>query len=288
LALPTSAAETNEDAANSHPGDLGPAPHRLEFELYRAILSDALAHNPFADPRYEIGDLPVEDGTAGGILGSAATSVAYHTGTGAVGEGVRLALTLRREDRDEVRNGFASGAADGERLHGPVFELAGLHDPLQAAFVVVARDDAEPGVRAAAEQRLLVAAINTTFETNIIAAIHEIFQPTEYGTDSIRFSIFGRGEFVLTRSMDGETLSVADLQSGVTIAVPTGGPATIPLAPIIADSEQTLTMGRFVREFGHHLLLLLSRPSMLALLGLGFAFWVFWWLRRRNVAASND
>ena len=288
LALPTSAAETSEDAATSHSGDPGATSRGFEIELYRAILSDALAHSPFADARYEIGDLPVEDGTAGGFSGSAAASAAYRAGAGMVGQGVRIALTLRREDRDEVRYGVVADAMNGEHRRGPVFELAGLNDPLPTAFAVVVHDDAEPGIRAAADQRLLVAAINTTFDANIVEAIHEIFQPTEYGPDSTRFSVFGRGEFVLTRSIDGETLSVADLQSGVTVAVQTGGPATIPLEPVIADPERALTIGGFMHELGRHLLLLLNRPSVVALLGIGFAFWLFWWLRRRSVAIPND
>ena len=288
LALPTSATALSEDGATSYAGDPGATPPSFELELYRVILSEALAHDPFADARYEIGDLAVEDGPAGGFLGTAATSAAYRAGTGTAGEGIRLAVTLRADDRREVRNGVASSAADGERPQGPVFELEGLHDPLQTALGVIAQDGAEPGIRAAAEQRLLVAAINTTFEVNIIEAIHEIFQPTEYGPNVIRFSIFGRGEFTLTRSIDGDTLSVADLRSGAVVAVQTGGQVTTPLQPVVADPEQNLTIGGFMRELGSHLLRLLSRPPVIALLGIGVAFWMFWWLRRRSIAVPKD
>jgi hypothetical protein len=287
LAFPTASAETSPAAAPDS-NDPTTTPDGFALALYRAILSDALTNDVYTEARYEIGDLPVEDGTASLLSGPAVTTAAYRNGPERVGDGVRLAMTVRRGERDGLHNGASSEAPGLEIERAPVFELMRAHDPLRADLNAVVGDDAHLSARGAADQRLLVAAINSTFEANIVEAIHEIFEPTKFGVDSIRFSLFGRGEFALTRSPDTQALSVLDLGTGLSVTVPTGFVAAIPFEPVTGDSEQPLTFSGFMRELGRHLLVLLTRPSVIGLLGIGCAFWLFWWLRRRNVASSQD
>jgi hypothetical protein len=288
LALPASTTEHTDVGTTVENGDRNSSPDDLALALSRAILSDVLARNPFSEAQFQVGDLPVDDGTAGELSGPDGAPGPYWSVFGLGGEGIRLTVTLDLRAAGTVRNGAATNPAAGDHMHGPAPDLSGVHDTFQNSVgtgVHYEGTDAQYGGQTAPDQRLIVAAINTNFEATFAQAIHEIFDPTADAPGSMRFSMFGRGDFQVMHSSDTPTLSIVDLQSGASVTLIMDRPSVLAAELPEGEPAKKLTVGQFLRKFGEYVLQLLTRPSVMALLATGLAFWLFWWLRRRNAAA---